>query len=96
MNVGSLFSGIGGLDHGLHRAGHRHVFFCESDPYRRDVLAARWPGVPIYDDVRAVGEPAWGAAADGRGAPTHVGGREAGTGTQLGGTPDLAPLQRAR
>ena len=53
MNVvGSLFSGIGGLDHGLHRAGFTHAFFCESDEYRRSVLAARWPGVPIYDDVR--------------------------------------------
>jgi DNA (cytosine-5)-methyltransferase 1 len=55
VNVGSLFSGIGGLDLGLARAGHEHVFFCESDPYRRNVLRARWPGVPVYDDVRAVG-----------------------------------------
>jgi DNA (cytosine-5)-methyltransferase 1 len=50
-----LFSGIGGLDHGLSRAGFRHAFFCESDPWRRGVLAERWPGVPIYDDVRDVG-----------------------------------------
>ncbi len=55
MNVGSLFSGIGGLDLGLHQAGHRHVFFCESDPYRRDVLRARWPEVPVYEDVRSLG-----------------------------------------
>jgi DNA (cytosine-5)-methyltransferase 1 len=55
VKVGSLFSGIGGLDHGLARAGHQHVFFCESDAYRRDVLAARWPGVPVYDDVRTLG-----------------------------------------
>jgi DNA (cytosine-5)-methyltransferase 1 len=54
VNVGSLFSGIGGLDEGLRRAGHRHVFFCESDPYRRDVLRARFPGVPVYEDVREV------------------------------------------
>lgn len=54
MNVGSCFSGIGGMDAGLARAGHRHLFFCEADPYRRQVLAARWPGVPIYDDVRGV------------------------------------------
>ncbi len=50
----SLFSGIGGLDLGLSRAGFRHVFFCESDAYRRDVLRARWPGVSVYDDVRDV------------------------------------------
>jgi DNA (cytosine-5)-methyltransferase 1 len=62
VNVGSLFSGIGGLDHGLHRAGHRHLFFCESDPYRRAILAARWPGVPVYEDVREV-------ATGGRGRP---------------------------
>jgi DNA-cytosine methyltransferase len=42
------------MDVGLARAGHRHVFFCESDPWRREVLAARWPGVPIYDDVRTL------------------------------------------
>jgi hypothetical protein len=55
VNVGSLFSGIGGLDHGLSRAGFRHAFFCEQDPWRRGVLGERWPGVPVYDDVRAVG-----------------------------------------
>lgn len=54
LNVGSLFSGIGGLDEGLRRAGHRHVFLCESDPWRRQVLSARFPGVPIYEDVRNV------------------------------------------
>lgn len=54
MTVGSLFSGIGGLDLGLARAGFRHAFFCESDPWRRDVLAAHWPGVPVFGDVRDV------------------------------------------
>lgn len=54
MNVGSLFSGIGGLDHGLARAGFRHAFLCESDSWRRGVLAERFPGVPIYEDVREV------------------------------------------
>jgi DNA (cytosine-5)-methyltransferase 1 len=76
MNVGSLFSGIGGLDHGLSRAGFRHAFFCESDPWRRAVLAERWPGVPVYDDVRAVRlEPASGGAADGRSAEPDGAGR---------------------
>jgi DNA (cytosine-5)-methyltransferase 1 len=54
VNAGSLFSGVGGLDLGLHRAGIRHAFFCESDPWRRTVLAAHWPGVPVYEDVRDV------------------------------------------
>lgn len=40
------------MDLGLHRAGFDHVAFCESDPYRREVLARHWPGVPVHDDVR--------------------------------------------
>lgn len=52
--AGSLFSGVGGLDLGLAQAGWQHAFFCESDPWRRSVLAHHWPGVPIYEDVRAV------------------------------------------
>lgn len=55
MRVGSLFSGIGGMDLGLARAGFEHVFFCEADPYRRRVLSRHWPGVPVYEDVRDVG-----------------------------------------
>jgi DNA (cytosine-5)-methyltransferase 1 len=40
------------MDLGLHRAGFEHVAFCEADPYRREVLARHWPGVPVHDDVR--------------------------------------------
>lgn len=54
MNVLSTFSGIGGLDKGLHDAGWAHVGFCESDEWRRSILAHHWPGVPIWDDVRSV------------------------------------------
>jgi len=50
--VGSLFSGIGGLDLGLQRAGFAHAFLCENNPYRRDLLATRWPRVPVFEDVR--------------------------------------------
>jgi DNA (cytosine-5)-methyltransferase 1 len=67
VNVGSCFSGIGGLDHGLSRAGHDHVFLCESDPWRRRVLAERFPGAPIYDDVRDVAGSS-NARADERGS----------------------------
>jgi hypothetical protein len=46
-----LFSGIGGFSLGLERAGFETVAFCEIDPAARRLLAARWPGVPQYDDI---------------------------------------------
>jgi DNA (cytosine-5)-methyltransferase 1 len=51
MNVLDLFSGIGGFSLGLERAGMRTVAFCEIDPFCQRVLADRWPGVPITDDI---------------------------------------------
>jgi DNA (cytosine-5)-methyltransferase 1 len=53
--VGSLFSGIGGIDLGLERAGFRVIWQCEADAYCRAVLDHHWPGVPCYSDVRALG-----------------------------------------
>lgn len=35
----------------MHRAGHRTLWFCEADPYRRRVLARHWPGVPCHPDL---------------------------------------------
>ncbi|MHC1758302.1 MAG: DNA cytosine methyltransferase [Negativicutes bacterium] len=52
MNVLSLFSGIGGLDLAAEWAGMHTVAFCEIDDYACKVLEKRWPGVPIYRDVR--------------------------------------------
>jgi DNA (cytosine-5)-methyltransferase 1 len=54
VNVLDLFSGIGGFSLGLERAGLRTVAFCEIEPYCRAVLRKHWPGVPVYDDVRAL------------------------------------------
>jgi DNA (cytosine-5)-methyltransferase 1 len=50
----SLFSGVGGLDVGLERAGWRCVGMCENDPKASRVLRTRWPHVPLYDDVRTL------------------------------------------
>ena len=52
MKFGSLFSGIGGFDLGLERAGMECAWQCETDPYCRKVLEKHWPDVPRYKDVR--------------------------------------------
>jgi len=51
LTVGSMFSGIGGLDLGLERAGMEVKYFVEKDKYAQLVLKKHWPGVPIYDDI---------------------------------------------
>lgn len=51
MRVVSLFSGAGGLDLGLERAGHEIVAMCEIDRIARSVLRRHWPDVPLHDDV---------------------------------------------
>jgi DNA (cytosine-5)-methyltransferase 1 len=54
ITVGSLFSGIGGIDLGLERAGCEVRWQCEAEERCRELLARRFPGVPCYDDVRTV------------------------------------------
>jgi DNA (cytosine-5)-methyltransferase 1 len=54
VTIGSLFSGIGGLEFGLERAGLGPVLWqVEIDPYCRAVLARHWPTVQRFSDVRA-------------------------------------------
>lgn len=55
VKYGSLFSGIGGIDLGLDRAGMYGAWQVEIDPYCRKVLAKHWLGVKRHEDVREVG-----------------------------------------
>ena len=55
LKIGSLFSGIGGLDLAVEEFfGAETAWHCEWDEEPSKVLAARWPGVPNYRDVRTV------------------------------------------
>lgn len=50
--MGSLFSGIGGLEKGLEDAGlGRVVWQIEKDAFCRTVLERHWPSVTRYEDV---------------------------------------------
>ena len=60
MKVGSLFSGIGGFDLGLVRAGMEIVFQVEIDDFCRKVLAKHapeyWHNAERFNDVKEVGK----------------------------------------
>lgn len=51
LTVGSLFSGIGGMDLGLERAGHKIIWQSEIDRYANKILQKHWPDVPNFGDV---------------------------------------------
>lgn len=54
FSFGSLFSGIGGVDLGLERAGMRCKWQVEIDPWCQKILQKHWPNVPKYGDIREV------------------------------------------
>jgi len=56
FSFGSLFSGIGGIDLGLERAGMECKWQVEIDPYASKVLEKHWPNVRRYSDVKECGE----------------------------------------
>jgi DNA (cytosine-5)-methyltransferase 1 len=53
LEVAGLFSGIGGLELGLHKAGHQAVLLCENDPFASKVLTAQFDA-EVVGDVREV------------------------------------------
>lgn len=54
LTVGSLFSGIGGLDLGLERAGMRVIWQSEINPYACRVLKKHWPEVANYGNIKNI------------------------------------------
>jgi DNA (cytosine-5)-methyltransferase 1 len=54
LTVLDLFSCIGCHAIGFQRAGIRTTEFCETNPFRRSVLRARFENVPIHNDVRSL------------------------------------------
>jgi len=54
LTFGSLFSGIGGLDLGLERAGMQCRWQSEIDPYASRVLKKHWPNTPNLGDINDI------------------------------------------
>ena len=54
LTVGSLFSGIGGFDLGLERAGMKVIWQSEIDTFASRVLKKHWPDVPNLGDITKV------------------------------------------
>ncbi|HUG10043.1 MAG TPA: DNA (cytosine-5-)-methyltransferase [Opitutaceae bacterium] len=54
MKVAGMFAGIGGIETGLHRAGHQTVLLCEVDPAACSVLQRHFSEVPLHRDVRTL------------------------------------------
>ncbi len=52
--VASFFSGIGGFELGFERAGFSTSFFCEKEPFCREILARHWPNVELAQDIKEV------------------------------------------
>jgi DNA (cytosine-5)-methyltransferase 1 len=52
MKYAELFAGTGGLSLGLEKAGMTCLWHAEIEPYCQRVLSERFPGVPVYGDVK--------------------------------------------
>lgn len=54
MNVGSLFSGIGGIEIGFEREGFKTEWFIENNLYCQTILKKQFPGTIIYGDITKI------------------------------------------
>lgn len=54
LTVGSLFSGIGGFDLGLERAGMKVIWQSEIDQFACKVLKKHWPSVSNLGDITKI------------------------------------------
>ena len=54
LTVGSLFSGIGGIDLGLERAGMTVKWHSEINPYASRVLKKHWPTIPNLGNIKDI------------------------------------------
>ena len=56
IKVLDICSGIGGFSLGLESTGkYETVAFCENEPFCKKVLNKHWPDVPIYNDLKELG-----------------------------------------
>ncbi len=54
IKVGSLFSGIGGIEIAFEKSGFETEWFIENEPYAQTILKKRFPNALIYGDVEKV------------------------------------------
>ena len=54
MEVGSLFSGIGGIELGFERAGFKTKWMVEKNEYAREILKKNFPTTSIFEDVTKI------------------------------------------
>ncbi|HEY3863366.1 MAG TPA: DNA (cytosine-5-)-methyltransferase [Verrucomicrobiae bacterium] len=52
LRAASLFSGIGGFDLGLERAGFEITFQCEINKFCRSILREHWPTIPHNENIK--------------------------------------------
>lgn len=52
FRAASLFSGIGGFDLGLEKAGFEITFQCEIDEFCRTILKHHWPEIPCHENIK--------------------------------------------